>query len=113
LADAERIAERFFSQGECEGLRNLPDAKKLPAFFNLWTRKEAWLKATGDGISDCLGQVEVSFLPDEPARLIRLPGATQDVHNWTLHDLVPASGFVGALAAPANDIRLHCWHWPG
>jgi 4'-phosphopantetheinyl transferase len=112
FADTEGIAERFFSQRECGGLRHLADAQKLPAFFNLWTRKEAWLKATGDGISDCLGQVEVSFLTGEPARLISLPGSTEAVHNWTLRELVPAPGYVGALAAPADDIHLNCWRWP-
>jgi 4'-phosphopantetheinyl transferase len=112
VADAEGIARRFFTRREYKGLRNLPDAQKLPAFFNLWTRKEAWLKATGDGISDCLGQVEVSFLADEPARLISLPGPTEAAHNWTLRDLTPAPSFVGALAVPANDIRLNCWRWP-
>jgi 4'-phosphopantetheinyl transferase len=112
LADAEGIAQRFFTKMECDGLRNLPDSQKLPAFFNLWTRKEACLKATGDGIIDFLRQVEVSFLADEPARLIRLPGAIEAVHNWILREMNPAPGFVGALAAPAHDLCLSCWRWP-
>jgi 4'-phosphopantetheinyl transferase len=112
FADAEGIARRFFSQREWEGLRSLTDAQKPPAFFRLWTRKEAWLKATGDGISDSLGQVEVSFLAGEPARLLSLPGSPEVVHNWSLRELVPAPGFVGALAVPTQDMRLNCWRWP-
>ena len=111
LADAEGVAERFFSPREREGLRDLPAAQKLLAFFNLWTRKEAWLKATGVGISDSLGQVEVSFLAGEPARLLKLPGSTEADHPWSLHELAPAAGFVGALAVPAKEIRLNCWRW--
>src|SRR6266496_4797146 len=95
LSDADSIAGRFFSASESEGLKGLPDVQKPRAFFNLWTRKEAWLKATGDGISDSLNQVEVSFLAGEPARLIRLFGKTEGVQNWTLRELVPAADFVG------------------
>lgn len=112
FADADGIAARFFTQRECEGLKTLADAQKLPAFFRLWTRKEAWLKATGDGISNSLGQVEVSFLEGELPRLINVPGPNEASNNWTLRELVPAPGFVGALAAPAKDMRLNCWHWP-
>src|SRR5436190_1470399 len=86
----ERARNRFFSSSESECLKGLRDIQKSRAFFNLWTRKEAWLKATGDGISDSLNQVEVSFLAGEPARLIRLFGKTEAVQNWTLHELVPA-----------------------
>jgi 4'-phosphopantetheinyl transferase len=113
LPDAEGIAERFFTRRESEDLRELPAAQKLPAFFTLWTRKEAWLKATGDGITDCLSQLEVPFLAGEPTRLISLPSKTEVAHkDWTLRELTPALGFVGALAAPTNDIRLNCWRWP-
>ena len=112
LADAAGIAEKFFSPREFEGLRNLPDSQKWPAFFNLWTRKEAWLKATGDGISDDLSRLEVSFLANKQARLISLPGRINAAGNWTLFELVPAPGFVGAVAAPANGVHLKCWLWP-
>jgi len=112
VADAESIAERFFTQRESDGWRNLPDSQKLPAFFNLWTRKEAWLKATGDGISDLLRRVEVSFLPGEPARLISLPEKIEAVHYWSLRELIPAPGFIAALAVPAQDFHIKCWRWP-
>ena len=50
LSDAEGIAERFFSARETAALKALPLDQKPVGFFNLWTRKEAWLKATGEGI---------------------------------------------------------------
>jgi len=109
--EAENIAANHFSAHEASGLQNLPAAQRMEAFYRLWTRKEAWLKATGDGISESLSQVEVSFLAEEPARLVRLFGSSEAVKEWTLRELLPASGFLGALAAPAKGILLKCWHW--
>jgi 4'-phosphopantetheinyl transferase len=111
--DAESIAANHFSSHEASVLRSLPAAQRLEAFYRLWTRKEAWLKATGDGIGESLSQVEVSFLANEPARLVSLFGSAEAVQNWTLCEIHPAAGFMAALAAPAPDIRLNCWHWPG
>lgn len=113
LRDAEGITERFFSTRESAALKALPADQKPVAFFNLWTRKEAWLKATGDGISEFLSKSEVSLLPDEPARFLSILGDAQAAAAWTLQDLSPAAGFKAALAAPAQDLRLHCWRWAG
>ena len=112
LSDADDIAARYFTSGESAGLRELPAAQKPRAFFNLWTRKEAWLKATAEGISDSLNRVEVSFLPGEPARLIRLFGSCEAVQEWSLCELTPASGYIGALAAPVKQVPINCWRWP-
>jgi 4'-phosphopantetheinyl transferase len=113
LKDAEAIAERFFSPRESAALAALPPEHKPVGFFNLWTRKEAWLKATGEGISNSLNQVEVSLLPGEPAKLISLFGKTAEAADWTLQDLSPAAEFKGALAIPATNLRLECWSWVG
>jgi 4'-phosphopantetheinyl transferase len=111
LKDADDIADRFFSRTESEGLKALTATQKPAGFFNLWTRKEAWLKATGEGLSDSLNQVEVSFLPEERARLVRLFGKTDEIHNWTLGEFVPAAGFVGAIAAHAPNLEITYWRW--
>ncbi len=113
LKDAQDVAERFFSASESDGLRALRDLEKPAAFFNLWTRKEAWLKATGEGIAESLNQVQVSFLGDEPARLISLFGDFKAGRNWLLCELTPAPGFVAALAVAVPDMRVSCWHWTG
>jgi 4'-phosphopantetheinyl transferase len=111
LSDAEGIADRFFSPSESAGLKALPISQQPAAFFNLWTRKEAWLKATGKGIADSLDQVEVSFLADEPARFLRLFGNSKTAKQWTLLELFPAGGFTGALALHALDAQIRCWRW--
>ena len=112
LRDADDIADRFFSRTESEGLRALAAARKSAAFFNLWTRKEAWLKATGEGLSDSLNQVEVSFLPEDQAQLTRLFGKTDKIQEWTLLELGPAAGFTGAVVARSPKLELACWRWP-
>ena len=98
--DAEAIARPlFFPARKRRAARRCLPALKTAAFFNLWTRKEAWLKATGEGIGDSLHEVEVSFQPGEPARLVSLFGNAAATRLWTLCALDPAEEFIGALAA--------------
>ncbi len=107
LPDVGRLVSRFFSPGENAAFQALAQDQKPDAFFRLWTRKEAWLKATGEGIAQSLGRVEVSFLPGEPARLLRLPEGPAAVSRWRLHDLDSAPGFVAALAVVADAGPIH------
>lgn len=111
VTDAGQMAAMFLSARESAAFYNLPPEQKPVAFFNLWTRKEAWLKATGEGIGHLLKAVEVSFLPGEPARFLSLPGNPQTTASWRLRDFEPAPGFVAALAIPAQTafLRLCCW----
>ena len=112
LDDAEAIAERFFSPRERAALRTLPAAQRHQAFFTCWTRKEAYIKATGDGLSLPLHSFDVSFLPDEPARLLH---AAHDPHaalHWSMVELSPAANYAAALAVAGHDYHLTCFHWP-
>ena len=63
IKDFEDIADRFFSKNETAKLKAAPADQRMAAFYSLWTRKEAYLKATGEGLSDALGEVEFTFLP--------------------------------------------------
>jgi 4'-phosphopantetheinyl transferase len=107
LADAGQLVSRFFSPREDAAFRPLPEDRKAAAFFRLWTRKEAWLKATGEGIAHSLDRVEVSFLPGEPARFLSLPEGPAALSRWRLHDLDCAPGFVAALAVVADAGPIH------
>lgn len=111
IDDAESIADRFFSTHESRQLKSLPAQKKQDGFFNLWTRKEAWLKAAGEGLGEMLNQIEVSLHPDEPARLLSIFNDPKAAAGWSLRELAPAYDFVGALAIPATDFQMHCWSW--
>lgn len=109
----EQIAERFFSLRENAVLRALsPETAKRKAFFDCWTRKEAYLKARGEGLSLPLRQCEVSLAPGEPARLLANRSDPREVLRWSIRDLDPAPGFVAALAVEGCGWRLTCWEWP-
>lgn len=111
MPEAEQIAKRFFSARENAMFRALTPSQKDEAFFNCWTRKEAYLKAIGSGLAEPLEQIEVTLAPGEPARLLSIPGATHTAERWFLQHLTPASSYVGALAVEGHNWRLACWHW--
>lgn len=112
LPGAEDIAERFFSVPERLALREVPDASKSEAFFNCWTRKEAYIKATGDGLSMALDRFDVTLLPGEPARMLCADGDSSAAARWSMVHLEPAPGYVGALAAPVPSLRVISRDWP-
>lgn len=106
IKEVDDLVARFFSRRENELFQKVPSPEKPVAFFNLWTRKEALLKATGEGITRSLSLVEVSFLPGEPARLLAVSGDTAKAAQWSLRELQPAQEFVGAVAIQAGDISV-------
>lgn len=109
LPDAEQIAARFFSAAENAVLCALPENQRSEAFFNCWTRKEAYLKATGDGLSRPLDQFQVSLAPGEPVRLLVDEQMPEEISRWRLESLMPASGYVAALVVEGHDWHLRCW----
>ena len=111
LPGAEDIAERFFSVPERLALREVPESLKSEAFFNCWTRKEAYIKATGDGLSMALDRFDVTLLPGEPARMLSADGDTSAAARWSMVHLEPAPGYVGALAAPVPTLRVVSRDW--
>ncbi|MBE9125652.1 MULTISPECIES: 4'-phosphopantetheinyl transferase family protein [unclassified Coleofasciculus] len=104
MPDAEKLAKRFFSEREYSAIASLPPEEQQAAFFNGWTRKEAYLKATGDGLTG-LEEVEVSLLPGEPARLVSISGNSQAACRWLIYPLNPAPDYVAALAVEGQG-----WH---
>lgn len=100
LPDALGIARRFFTAAEVEALERFPPAERHAAFFNLWTRKEALAKATGDGIADSLARFEVSCGPEAVVR--RVAGDAAEAAEWTIQSFAPADGYIAAVAVPAR-----------
>jgi 4'-phosphopantetheinyl transferase len=111
LAVAE-IAERFFSRREVAMLRTLPTELQRQAFFRCWTRKEAYIKARGEGLSLLLDQFDVSLAPGEPAAILGTQRDPSEASRWSLQKLTPAPGYVAALAVEGHGWRLTCWQWP-
>jgi 4'-phosphopantetheinyl transferase len=106
-----KIVDAYFAPAERVAFDRLSPEHKLPAFFAAWTRKEAYLKARGEGLTLPLNQV-VTLSPGEAAAVLadeqRPPGATP----WLLLDLEPGPGYTGALAVPGPVGELAAWQWP-
>lgn len=107
----KEIAERFFSPQENAVLRTLPLDMKHKAFFTCWTRKEAYIKATGKGLSLPLNQFDVSLIPKEPAILLSIAGDHQAACRWSLQELIPDPDYVAALAVEGTGWQIKCWQW--
>lgn len=103
------IAEQFFTSAEVAELRGLPEAERVPAFFNCWTRKEAFVKARGEGLSLPLKDFDVSLAPGAPAALLHTRPDPAEAARWTLMALEPADGYVAALATDFLPRLLDCW----
>jgi 4'-phosphopantetheinyl transferase len=107
----ESIAKRFFSPLEATMFYSLPEAFKAEAFFNCWTRKEAFVKAKGGGLSLELDQFDVSLRPGEPARVLRTRYDERDNQDWSLHDIDVGSEFKAALAVKSIKPQISCYSW--
>ncbi len=111
LDDLDDLANQLLSPAEEIAWRRLPVSQQNRAFFNLWTRKEACLKAIGEGIAERLKEITVSLMPEGPAGELDPPGIPDSTQAWTLTHLQPAPDFAAALAAPTRDISVSCWQW--
>jgi 4'-phosphopantetheinyl transferase len=109
----EQLAEHFFSLREITELRALPANLRRKSFFNCWTRKEAYLKARGQGLTFPLNQFDVSLIPSEPAVLRKVRGSPDEATRWAVHELTPGCGYVAALVVEGHNWRLSCWQWTG
>jgi 4'-phosphopantetheinyl transferase len=96
LPDLHDIAARYFTAAEASAIIGMPAQEERElAFFLCWTRKEAFVKALGDGLTLPLDRVRVSCRPGEPARILDIDGSPAAA-EWSIYDLRPAPGFVGA-----------------
>ncbi len=109
--ETEKLAERFFSPREAAVLRALPEQLRKEGFFNCWTRKEAYIKAEGQGMSIPLSTFDVSLMPGEPAALLHTESHPQETSRWSLQALHPEPSYAAALAVKGHDWELKCWQW--
>jgi 4'-phosphopantetheinyl transferase len=100
------IAERFFSRQEVEELRSLPGSLQGEGFFLCWTRKEAYVKARGEGLHIPLDSFHVSLTPGQPEKL-----SSADSARWSLRSLRPDPKYAGALVAEAGEWHLRLLDW--
>lgn len=107
----ESIARRFFSPNEVSALLGLSDGERHEAFFRCWTRKEAYIKARGDGFALRLDAFDVTLAPGEPAALLRTGQEPGDAARWALRDVRIDPGYVAALCVEGRGWRPCLWQW--
>ncbi len=113
MPDADQIAQRYFSPTEFRAYLSVLREQKLETFYRCWTRKEAYMKATGEGFYLPLDQFEVSLRPDDPPALLWAASDPQEHKHWSLLDFRPADSFAGAVAVQGPVRKVSIWDWRG
>jgi len=107
MRDFAEVAAAHFCPEETAELLSMDDTEsRIEAFYRCWTRKEAYVKAVGDGLRVPLHQFQVTLAADEPARFVRIGRDSAAASRWTLEHLEPAPGYVAALAYPGSARNL-------
>jgi 4'-phosphopantetheinyl transferase len=109
LPDLESIARSMFSAEESRELAAISEPQRTEAFFNCWTRKEAFIKAVGCGLSVPLDGFRVTMHPEELPRLVHMESDPIEAASWALYHLKPSRGYVGALAVRDTGRPLRIW----
>jgi 4'-phosphopantetheinyl transferase len=111
--DANGIVERFFASHEQTMYESVPPGEKQELFLRYWTCKEAFAKATGQGLSLPLKQIEILLTPNSPARLASTVAGAPSGRQWTLHELRPSDEQFGALVVEGpGDFKIKFWQAP-
>jgi 4'-phosphopantetheinyl transferase len=113
ITDQERLLAMNFSSREVAAFRSLPNGQQQAAFFAGWTRKEAYLKARGGGLSIPLNSFAVSLRPDEPAALLEVENDPMEAGRWGMTSLQAAPGYACALVAEGKGWRFDFADWGG
>ncbi|MFT7239170.1 MAG: 4'-phosphopantetheinyl transferase [Cyclobacteriaceae bacterium] len=109
--EIQNIAKSFFSQPEIETLEKISDENKLIAFYNCWTRKEAYIKALGGGLSIPLDQFGVSLAPSSKAEILFIEGNSTEPSQWSLVSFDFEHEFTGAIAVRKQEINIRFFHF--
>lgn len=105
------IARQYFSKSEVAELEALPLEKREVAFFTCWTRKEAYIKAQGSGLSLPLESFDVSLTPNEPAILRATRPDPQEAVRWTLLSLQVDPRYASAVVVEGKNLQFRLWNW--
>ena len=106
----EDIARRFFSRAEVARFNALPKEEQVAAFFRCWTRKEAYIKAIGRGLSEPLDAFDVTLTPGEAAAILRAERG--DASRWAMFNIDAGDDYAGALAVEVPVSKIRFWQIP-
>jgi 4'-phosphopantetheinyl transferase len=107
----QEIAQRFFSRQEVATFLALPQHQRVEAFFYCWTRKEAYIKAQGEGLSLALDSFDVTFAPGAEPALLRVAEDPNEVARWKLYNINPGPGYKAALMIEGKHHHLQYFDW--
>lgn len=109
MNDADDLARRYFTAREAATLQSVPAPRRHAAFLAAWTRKEAYLKALGAGLTLDTTTFEVTLLPDEPPRLRSIDGNEAAAAEWTLWSGQPTTDSIAAVAVHHRVATVRCY----
>ena len=107
--DMLKIAKRFFAPQEVDALLAVEPEGQHQAFYTCWTRKEAYIKARGEGLHRSLKRFQVSLAPGDPPALLCTDDPPDESGQWTLYAIEPGAGYTAALAARGSPRQIRCW----
>jgi 4'-phosphopantetheinyl transferase len=105
----DEVATHFFSPAEVAEFRTVPPALRTRSFFNCWTRKEAYIKARGEGLYCPLDQFDVSVTPEVPPMLLASRVDPKDADRWTFNDIFAGDRYAATVAVERSFSRLVLW----
>jgi 4'-phosphopantetheinyl transferase len=111
MKDMAQVAARFFSAEEYKIWQAVSAEQQDEAFFNCWTRKEAYIKVIGEGLSHPLNRFVVTLKPGEAGRLITVDGSPTLAEKWQMEALHATPGYAAAVAVEGGWERLRCWYF--
>lgn len=112
FAETDSLAYQILSKQEKTAWRKYPVNEKLDLLFRYWTCKEAYVKATGEGIAQPLEKIHISLNQGSEVRFISINRSVREALRWSLQELYPFPGFAAALVVEGFDYRLNHWQWP-
>jgi 4'-phosphopantetheinyl transferase len=110
---SDEIAQRFFAPGEVARLRAMPEIERASAFFSCWTRKEAYIKAVGQGLSLPLDSFEVAFGPGVQPSLLEVKTDSEEAARWKMYSIPTAESYAAAIIVEGKDHKIEYreWNW--
>jgi len=109
--ELENIAKRFFSSGEYQSLLALPASQRLQAFYRCWTRKEAYIKVIGQGLSFSLSRFTVNLKPEGMDCLVEVDGSPELARSWSLGSISSPEHYQAALAVKGGVRSIKGFEW--
>jgi 4'-phosphopantetheinyl transferase len=108
-----QIASRFFSSSEIASIEQTPESNRNELFFQYWTRKEALIKATGEGLSFPIETLDVFGVNGSILSPIPMPSDNGERPQWYVQDLLPGPGYTAAIVVEGGDCGFSCWEYSG